>query len=470
MERQKNKKAHAKAQRRKEEKMFAPLRLCVSPFNSVLFVVLFVIVFRTGVFWLMSGASRTDPDGYLRLAANLVEHGTFGQGDTPTAYRPPLYPLLLTGCVAMGDWCRPAIGALHVVLGAATVALVFVLAQSWRLGRRGATIAAILVACDPILLSQSAQVMTETTAVFFAAAGLFMLTWTLQRPSALRMFLTGLVLGVGSLCRPSLLPWAILAGGVFVWQWWFSKRCHSDPSEESHILAGGEILRCAQNDNATTCNAVSFASFFLGLLLALAPWAVRNQIQFGRPIVTTTHGGYTLLLANNPSFYEWLQSGQWGDVWSADGLDTGWNRRRPSDELAADRTAYAEAKKTIREQPGVFCYSCLVRLGRFWSPLPHQITATESPLRRLSRWAVAAWYVAEFFFAVIGCIVVARRGNTAPWFFGFLLVVSLMASHTFYWTDMRMRAPLVPLVALAAAAGLAKNSQRDCQQRGSRLA
>jgi 4-amino-4-deoxy-L-arabinose transferase-like glycosyltransferase len=387
------------------------------------------VLFRAGAFWLMSDALQTDPDGYRRLAVNLVEHGTFGQGDAPTAYRPPLYPLLLTGCVALGDWCRPAVGALHVVLGAATVMLVFVLAQWWGLGRGGATIASLLVACDPILLSQSAQVMTETTAVFFAAVGLVMLTWAARRPSAARMFLTGVALGLGSLCRPSLLPWAILAGAVFAWPWLFRR---------------------------TLEKIISPASFFIGLLLVLAPWAARNQLQFARPIVTTTHGGYTLLLANNPSFYQWLRSGRWGSVWSAEGLTDGWNRRRPRDELAADRAAYAEAIETIRQQPGVFCYSCLVRLGRFWSPLAHQITPTESPLRRWSRWSVAAWYSAEFFFAALGCFAIAWRGNAATWLFGFLLAVSLMASHAFYWTDMRMRAPLMPLVALAAAAGLTK--------------
>jgi len=87
------------------------------------------LFFRAGALWLMSDALRTDPDGYRRLAVNLVEHGTFGQGDVPTAYRPPLYPMMLTGCVALGNCVRPAIGALHVTLGAATVGLVFLLAE-----------------------------------------------------------------------------------------------------------------------------------------------------------------------------------------------------------------------------------------------------------------------------------------------------------------------------------------------------
>ena len=135
------------------------------------------------------------------------------------------------------------------------------------------------------------------------------------------------------------------------------------------------------------------------MLIVLSPWAIRNQLQFGRPIVTTTHGGYTLLLANNPEFYQWLRTGSGGACGgptSSTPIGTAASR---ADELSADRLAYAEAWQTIRREPGTFVYACLVRLGRFWSPLPHQVAADESPLGRLSRWAVAVWYVAEFLLA-----------------------------------------------------------------------
>ena len=143
-------------------------------------------------------------------------------------------------------------------------------------------------------------------------------------------------------------------------------------------------------------------AFLFGALIVLSPWAIRNQVQFGRPIITTTHGGYTLLLANNPEFYQWLRSGPWGSVWGADGFNAAWNQRKPADELQADRLAYAEAWQTICREPGTFVYACLVRLGRLWSPLPHQVVADETPLRRLSRYAVALWYVLEFLLAAVG--------------------------------------------------------------------
>lgn len=384
----------------------------------------------------MPGALMNDPDGYRRLAENLIAHGTFGEGDTPTAYRPPLYPLMLTGCVALGEHARVAIGVLHVLLGVATVGLVLLLGRWWGLGNRGAAIAALLVACDPILLSQSAQVMTETPAAFLATLGLVMLTLSLRQSHcyAWTAMTTGIALGLGALCRPTFLLWTIVAGAALVYFRWRSASYRT-------------------------------LAFMLGVLIVLSPWAIRNQIQFGRPIVATTHGGYTLLLANNPEFYQWLRSGSWGSVWQAGQFNAAWERRAPRDEVQADRLAYAEAWQTIRREPAAFAYACLVRIGRFWSPLPHQVVSGEALPRRLFRYAVAVWYVLEFLLAAIGIWHICRSDGSSPpstfrlplspWLHGLLLVACLTAVHAVFWTDMRMRSAAMPVVALTAAAAFA---------------
>ena len=113
--------------------------------GGICVVVLFLaILIRGGVLLLTPGALTTIRTATGDLAENLVAHGTFGVGDEPTAYRPPLYPMLLTGCVALGDSSRVAIGVLHVMLGVATVGLVLVLGRWWGLGNRGAALAALL--------------------------------------------------------------------------------------------------------------------------------------------------------------------------------------------------------------------------------------------------------------------------------------------------------------------------------------
>ena len=55
--------------------------------------------------------------------------------------------------------------------------------------------------------------------------------------------------------------------------------------------------------------------------------------------------------------------------------------------------------------------------------------------------------------ALWGAWSLGRRLLSEPWVFGLLLAVALTAAHTVYWTDLRMRAPLGPVLSLAAAAG-----------------
>src|SRR5205823_6088481 len=54
----------------------------------------------------------------------------------------------------------------------------------------------------------------------------------------------------------------------------------------------------------------------LSLGLVLLPWMIRNLWVFGEPVGTTTHGGYTLALANNPVYYREVLNGPPGRVWT----------------------------------------------------------------------------------------------------------------------------------------------------------
>ncbi|MHC4402924.1 MAG: ArnT family glycosyltransferase [Planctomycetota bacterium] len=397
---------------------------------AVTAVALLTLLARGGALWLMPMAPTTDRDDYRRLAQNLIEHGTLGYGNTPTAYRPPLYPILLAPCEALGHFSTAAIAAVHLGLGLATVWLVYRLGLRWGLGRF-ALLAAALVACDPILLAQSTQVMTETTAAFLAVLSLTCLTVACERPSIRNAVLSGGCLALAALCRPTFLPLILIAGFVLP------------------AFAG------------TWPNRLRVAGAFAAAGLAvLAPWVARNQRQLGRPIVATTHGGYTLLLGNNPSFYDYLHTGGWGTVWDAEAFHRSWEARitggRVADELRNDRLAYNLAWQAIRRQPGTFFYSCLVRVGRLWVVVPHQVDPREGLARRWSRYLVGVWYAMEWLLAIAGLWALWKgvpRRFREGWIWGILLVGCFTAVHALYWSNMRMRAPLMPVVALLAAAG-----------------
>ncbi|MCU0962034.1 MAG: phospholipid carrier-dependent glycosyltransferase [Pirellulaceae bacterium] len=378
-------------------------------------------------------ALERDPDAYRLIAENLVARGTYSRSGpdvppVPTAFRPPLYPLLLAATACHGTVSPHQVAVIHVLLGTLTAVLTWWLARSWGLGR-ASWCAGMLVAVDPILLHQSAEVMTETLATLFAVVGLVSLTWWSRRATSATAALAGGVLGLSILCRPTFLVWAALCG-MFV------------------------LLRL-QNRRGLQQLAV----FLLALGSILMPWGWRNLRATSHFTVTTTHGGFTLLLANNPYFYEHLRVSRWGSVWDGQELlPMLRGDRHPAaapassqeNEYDADRRYYALARQTIRQQPGMFAWSSLARVGYLWSPLPRQIDPQESWRGRLVRWLTAVWYTGVLAMAALGAWRLGRRWSYAPWVWAGLFLLALTAVHAVYWTNMRMRAPAMPIVYLAA--------------------
>jgi len=392
-------------------------------------LIVLVLVLRGAVLWIGYDDLRGDPDGYRHLARNIIDHDTLGFGERPSAFRPPLYPIMLVPCIALAGTDPLGIAILHGVLGGATVWLTWLIGRRWGMGRF-AVLAALFVAVDPILLRQSTLVMTETLATFAITLAVFILTTTRQEDFSVgRLLAGGCVLGMAALVRPTFLAWAALGVGALL------------------LSAFGRRERFREAAFVT-----------LGLSITLAPWIVRNDRSLGHPIVATTHGGYTLLLANNPSFYAYLREAPPGAVWDATRFNAEQAARlpqhTPEEEAASNRHAYRLTWQNIRREPVMFARSCLVRLARLWGVLPHQTSTPESLSHRIGRYGIGLWYTLISMLAIVGMATWGRRLVTMPWAWVTILVVSLSLVHACYWSNLRMRAPLVPIVALWSVAGL----------------
>ena len=221
-------------------------------------------------------------------------------------------------------------------------------------------------------------------------------------------------------------------------------------------------------------NLANVAGLAVAAAAVMSPWAIRNQQVFGKPILTTTHGGYTLWLGNNPSFFAWLRDDRSYVPWDVNrdvtqqqihedalilidfmlrSIDT----TKESDqctELKLDRFKAHLARESIQDDPSGFIRACLYRIRQLWSPLPHKLTADESTGRRMLRYATAAWYCGVYVLAAVGIWRLRWRLFRAPWVWGVLLCLTFTAVHTLYWCNLRMRAPLMPFVALVASAAL----------------
>ena len=364
-----------------------------------------------------------DPDGYLALARSLVAGAGLRINGLPTAYRPPLYPILLTPWVAVWDGASlpRALAWSHLGLGASAVVFMADSARRWGLPRFGCWFAAVVVAVDPVLLVQSRAIMTETLAATLAAGTI----WGFALQGRLGLMVGGIGFGLASLCRPSFLPIAGLTA-----------------------LVGGLTPSGGWRDR------LGRAVVVLGVTLTVvAPWAIRNRFVVGEAVWTTTHGGYTLALANNPYYYGDVVNGPPGAVWSGPNqqawIDAINAATAHNSEPESDRWLRHQAITFARDHPCDFLRATLARLARFWGVMPE--AAVYPPI---VRWAVAAWTVPLWILLLIG--LTDRRTYGWPRVVAVAMVVGLTLVHTVYWTDLRMRAPVIPAMALIAATGLTR--------------
>ena len=401
-------------------------------------ILLLALFSRIAIVAARSAELNVDRDAYLGMAQGVRDGRGLSIPGTaqPTAYRPPLYPLLLAPVSAPRQaWLR---AALQIVLGTATVGLTWLIARRLACSRFECGLAAGLVAVDPLLLLYTPQIMTETLATFLAAGSLALVTGEPTGWSRRRQIAIGLTLGLASLCRPTFLLWtAALAC-------WIAVRTLVRANTIADAIPMMARLRHLPWLVLAT------------LVVTIAPWVIRNAVRMGYPIVTTTHGGYTLLLSNNDTYDLEVVQPRTGGVWSGPSLDR-WQRNlqaemaaeRVSGELAQDRWMKTAAHQWIVAHPKRFLAACCERFMNFWRIFPGQ----ESGPASYASWCVAVFYGAQWGLVLLG---LSRIRGTGPRFLpGLLLIVTLSGTHLVYFSNARMRAPLVPVLAILAARGLA---------------
>lgn len=223
------------------------------------------------------------------LAANLRENRWFGSpapfaaGEEQTAHVAPAYPYLVAETGRVAPYVLPhdstteedvrlqLVRWVQCGLGALTAGLYFLFARrafgNWLV----AILAGTFCALHPFWIVNTAELNDGVLASFLLAASLFLGVRAGKHAEPLTSFLYGVCLAGLALTRAALLPFAIVAMLWFLW------RCRS--------LAQGWLAG---------------ALGFLGLVIGLTPWAMRDFQQFGDgvPIVTTTY--YHLWMGNNP--------------------------------------------------------------------------------------------------------------------------------------------------------------------------
>jgi len=430
------------------------------PPGCLLMLICLGIAVRLGLGWLHSSDLTSDNDGYL-AHAEMVANGEGFSGPythRPTAFRPPAYPIALAGLRWMGLSGSVCVAVVNGLCSLAVICFTWILCGQLQMTQRSAFIATAMTAFDPLLVRYTILPMTEVPTAAMLVAAMVALKAGDRRSAMMNKgvagfgILAGVLFGIGSLVRPVLLVSCAL------------------------LIAS----RLAGNLKYSSgwCRKLVVASLpMIAAVLTISPWIIRNAVHFGKFIPATTHGGYTLALGNNPDFYRDVINGDDGFPWKGLQLDS-WQRRMivdsaaqgvsTNDETTQDAWYYQQAIASIKTQPLSFLKACLLRLRRFWAITP----GTDPGLPGLVISLIAVWYASILIglVAAIGSSIAAccklSRFQSAPGFRkqnGFatysrltdlwLVLLSFMLLHSIYWTDARMRAPVIPLICILATFG-----------------
>jgi 4-amino-4-deoxy-L-arabinose transferase-like glycosyltransferase len=248
------------------------------PFAALLGVAL---VPRLLLHWLVIDYRPPWPWEVEVMARSLVENGTlaydwFGRTPLrPTAFLPPVYPLVVAASMWVGGADHQAtLRIWQIVLSSASVTFMLPLAQEVTGSRLAAWIAAVIAAVYPTFVAATAQIATATLEVFWVELFvLALLRW--HRHERWRWLgLAGLALGLLALTRgPAVLLWPVVALWLLL------------------VRGAGDRRR----------RVARLAVFTALAVLPAVPWTARNYVVIGAPVVIATNTGYNFWVGHNPS-------------------------------------------------------------------------------------------------------------------------------------------------------------------------
>lgn len=359
---------------------------------------------------------------------------------TEVFYQAPLYPYFLAVIYKIFGEGPSMVRFIHAVISAGSCALIG--AAGLALFGEWGIIAGFLLAIYPPAIFLDGLLDKTALVTFFTSALLLLLA---VRPFTGRGFLTGVVLGLLALTRENAL---LLGIPVLFW------------------IAAGSTGGSAASDNTENTEKKNWrfrqtAAFLIGCALVLAPVGVRNYVVGGEFHLSTSQFGPNFYIGNHAGatgLYEPLVTGHGNaadERTDATQLAEAASQRKLSPrEVSAYWTG--RALDFIAAQPGTW----LALLGRKLALTVNnaEITDTESQ----DVYAESSWVLRVLSppsFGVILCLaafgaVLTARGWRRLWFL-YAIAITYTLSVVIFYVFARYRFPLVPVLMLLAAGGLA---------------
>ena len=227
----------------------------------VAFLLKLLIVWQLADHPLVQPEVGLDTTAYAELAQRVVA-GDWGLGPG-LYYVSPLYIYVLAVGLALTH-SFTAVRVLQVLIGALAVGGIWTMVRSWSTPR-AAWFAAALAAGTGLITFYEVLIIQASIDVALTTAALLALTWALKGRGARWYVITGIVLGLASLNRPNMVIAAAGLAAVLLIRW---------RMRPAILLAAG-------------------------VLLGIAPVAIRNAVVSDQWSLVSSHGGLNFYIGNS---------------------------------------------------------------------------------------------------------------------------------------------------------------------------
>ncbi|MEN8006777.1 MAG: glycosyltransferase family 39 protein [Candidatus Krumholzibacteriota bacterium] len=402
------------------------------PTRQAVILVAAALAFRL-VYWLLASKSlfMQTPvvDGsFFDIWARTLAAGRVFQAQA--FFKPPLYAYLLSWLYQAG-FTMTGVLVLQMLVGSGTVLLTFLcgrLVFTPRIAFGGALILAVL----PILPFFETQLLAETwTTALTMGSVLLVLRMVTGKTAApgRTLFIAGALMGVAALGRPNLM---LLIAAVAVWLWWWRRSGNRPPGGE--VTTGSIILLLA------------------GFLLAVSPATIHN-LKYGEFSLISANLGANLVTGNS-DVADGVSALPVGVVWDDFQLQT--RQEGMTSPGQASRYLTGKALAWVAANPGRALgllgkkALLLVNAQEGRNNINPAWFAREEGVFLLARWWPATWLILPV--AILGMALFRRWPPGASLLLWMVLIQA--AGVLPFFVNARFRMPLLPFLALFAAAGV----------------
>ncbi len=350
--------------------------------------------------YLIEDPLEGDGIGYALLGWNLKNGDGFTWDTiTPTSYRMPGYPILLSLVFTLDGLNLVAVRLLQALISALTILPVYGVAY-FLAGNRVGLFAAAGVALYPLLIYMTGWIYSETLLLLLLWVGVFLLVKGFLQSRLTIGILAGIFFGLAALVRPEI---ALFPLPVFLWG------AFSHWGRPRLWVAGASQI---------------------AIVAVLLPWSIRNTIVNHQFVPLTTSSGSNFYAGNNPAAHG-------GSAWTFP--------LSGKSEIESDRELAGRAIDWISQHPMAALGNTIQKGVKFFSPLSFETSNIP-----VSRWV---WVVNVIFilFLTMAGWGAWKTWRLIPGAVLFLLVLWYLLMALVFYGGSRVALPVVPALIVFAA-------------------